>query len=310
MKTLTDALIMIVDDNPINLKLLASILSDLGCHFQLCLSASEALLALEQDVPDMAFLDVMMPETNGYELCLILRKHPKMTDAPIVFLTAKVDNEAIIKGFEVGGNDYITKPFNEAELRARLINQLTIKFTRDELLYEQRQMAIMMHQLEVAATVDHLTNLFNRRAMMAHLVAENGRCQRTGESFAVIMADIDFFKRVNDEYGHACGDMVLVEIAHVLQACLRSEDVVSRWGGEEFLILLPETDLKGAVYLAERIRMSVEALQINFHKTLISVTITLGVAVHHKHQTIDKTITCADDALYRGKAEGRNMVHI
>lgn len=308
MKSISDALVMIVDDNQTNLKLLANILSDMGCQFQLCQSAKEALLAVDQDIPDIVFLDVMMPEMNGYDLCILMRSNPKLADIPIIFLTAKVEHESIIKGFEVGGNDYITKPFNEAELKARLINQLSFKFTRDELINEQRQMAILMHDLEIAATVDHLTNLLNRRAMMAHLVAENGRSHRTGETFAVIMADVDLFKHINDDYGHACGDLVLVAIARVFQACLRTEDVVSRWGGEEFLILLPATDLNGAILLAERIRSSVEELKIDYQRTLISVTITLGVAVHNSHQTIDKTITCADKALYIGKREGRNQV--
>lgn len=310
MNTLSEALIMIVDDNPQNLKILAALLNHFACELQICSSGKEALAALEVEVPDLILLDVMMPELDGYAVCEQIRQERDWQEIPILFLTAKSDTEDILKGFQIGGNDYVTKPFNEAILMARIKNLLDAKKARDALKIANQEMRSLVAQLAEASATDPLTGLLNRRAMTDRLNEEIGRYARHGHSFALIMADIDFFKKVNDQYGHDGGDHVLKSIAQRLRMHLRQEDVLARWGGEEFLILLPESDLQGAMVLADRLRRAICEQPFHYNNFDFIVTMTFGLTPYAPSMSLDKNIIVADQALYIGKQRGRNQVYV
>lgn len=309
MNQLSDALIMIVDDNPQNLKILATLLETFNCELQICTNGKEALDAIQLDLPDLILLDVMMPDMDGYQVCTLIRQNSLWTDIPIIFLTAKSSSEDIITGFQAGGNDYITKPFNESELMMRVKSQLELKRTRDILKERNQEMAILIEKLAKASATDPLTGLFNRRAMSERLNEEISRFRRHMDSFVLIMADIDFFKRVNDTYGHDCGDEVLKAVSQRMTLHLRSVDSLSRWGGEEFLILLPSTDITGGRTLAERLRHSICDAPFTYNGSEFYVTLTLGIVAFKEGYTLDNAILLADQALYLGKKNGRNQVY-
>jgi len=325
-------LVLVVDDNPQNLKVLAAIIEECGGDSILAMSGKEALESALFDEPDLILLDVMMPEMDGFELCIKLKTEPrfsKFTNVPVIFITAKTESKDIIRGFEVGGVDYVTKPFVSEELKMRIRTHVNLYRTKKELKRlnsdyveaneelnrvngELRdvntKLSVAMEQLKVISITDSLTGLYNRRHAMTRMEEETVQRKRYGGHFSLILGDIDFFKRTNDTYGHDCGDIVLKRIADVLKENAREQDVLSRWGGEEFLILLPMTEMDGAVTLAERMRKAVEDELIEYKGDTIKITITLGVAEYNQGEQLDDVIKRADTALYLGKDEGRNRV--
>jgi diguanylate cyclase (GGDEF)-like protein len=316
------ALILIVDDNHLNLKILADLAEDEGHEAVLAVNGTDALDFVRQELPDIVLLDIMMPDIDGYEVCRRLKQKDMTKDIPVIFLTAKAETEDIVKGFEVGGVDYLTKPFNTLELKARLKTHLALKWARDDLKQYNKQLKKanefitrqndqlkqVMKALELASVTDSLTGLYNRRYITSKIEEEVSRFKRNRKSFSIVIGDIDFFKRVNDSYGHACGDYVLREVSQVLQQLIREQDFISRWGGEEFLIMLPETGLDGAAATAERLRSGIEQHKYRYQQAHLLITMTFGVSVYDEEKTVDKVILEADNALYQGKAEGRNRV--
>ncbi|HEY3426975.1 MAG TPA: diguanylate cyclase [Negativicutes bacterium] len=322
-------LIMIVDDNPYNLQIIAVLIENSGYESVLAQTGQQVFDFVSKEKPDLILLDIMMPEIDGYEVCRILQQDETTRQIPIIFLTAKVEAADIVKGLEAGAVDYITKPFNTIELQARIKTHLELKKVRDDLKQSNKQLQEvntalqaanqlitvknqmlkeMMEQLEYAAKVDALTGLFNRRYAVEKIEEEVARQQRNQKSFSFLMADIDFFKKVNDTYGHDGGDHVLKAISQMMQQTIREQDWLARWGGEEFLMLLPESDLAEAMLVAERIRQKIEENVIDYQKMKIAVTITLGVATYDGTEPVEQIIKKADNALYDGKASGRNCV--
>jgi diguanylate cyclase (GGDEF)-like protein len=322
-------LIMIVDDNPYNLQILAVLIENSGYESVLAQTGQQVFDFVSNEKPDLILLDIMMPEIDGYEVCRILQQDENTKQIPIIFLTAKVDAADIVKGLEAGAVDYITKPFNTIELQARIKTHLELKKVRDDLKQSNKQLQEVntalqvanqlitvknqmlkevMEQLEYAARVDALTGLFNRRYAVEKIEEEVARHQRNKKPFSFLMADIDFFKKVNDTYGHDGGDNVLKSVSHIMQQTIREQDWLARWGGEEFLLLLPETDLAEAMLVAERIRQKIETDVIDYQEMKILVTITLGVATYDGTEPVEQIIKQADNALYDGKANGRNRV--
>ncbi|MBC8014271.1 MAG: diguanylate cyclase [Sporomusaceae bacterium] len=316
--------VLIVDDNHDSLQILAEIVEKSGCQAVLAVDGEQALKYLELVKPDLILLDIVMPKMDGYEVCSRLKQDIDLRDIPVIFLTAKSEIEDIVKGFEVGGIDYVSKPFNMIELQARIKNHLVLKKCHDEIKVanaglrevnkeieiKNSELKQILEQLELTAKTDMLTGLYNRRHMVDEIKKEVAKCLRHTKSFSLIMADIDFFKRVNDTYGHNCGDYVLKLVAETLQFSIRKVDTVARWGGEEFLILLPETGEEGAELLAERIRKNVAEQAIHYNNALFNITITLGVAIFNSNEEVDEVIKRADKALYNGKEKGRNCVSI
>jgi len=301
--------VLIVDDNPQNLKVLGNVMknnTDYALAF--AMNGEEALEYMEKNTPDLVLLDVMMPGMDGFEVCSKLKKTKKGADVLVIFITAKTEPEDIVRGFEVGGVDYVTKPFNEAELLMRIRTHMELKKSRDMLEEKNKELTEAYAKIEYLALTDTLTGIPNRRNITNLLGKEISRCKRNGGTFSLIMCDIDFFKKVNDTYGHDTGDYVLQRISEMIQDYIRKQDVVARWGGEEFLIMLPETGVEDAENVAEKLRLAIEKEKLSFGGYDFKVTMTFGVAVYEDELGLEKSIKKADDALYKGKEMGRNMV--
>ncbi len=319
--------ILVVDDNPQNIQLVAGHLKERGYRIAFSQSGSDALDKVENTHFDLILLDIMMPEMDGLELCRRIKEKPEYREIPIIFLTAKTDKESIVHGFEVGAVDYVVKPFFGAELLARVHTHLKIKAFQEQLeeintemnreLLKSMELAedltktkeelqAVNRQLYERATKDPLTGLFNRRKMIDSLEYEKERTNRGESCYAIIICDIDHFKSVNDTYGHDCGDEILTQVASLFGETIRKQDQLARWGGEEFLILLPETGEEGALTLAEKIRRSIEEGEYSCPDHSIKLTMTFGIGVCEGEKDPDRCIKEADLALYHGKTGGRN----
>lgn len=252
---------------------------------------------------DIILCDLEMPRIDGFKFLSMLKSRPELQSVPVIILTGMNDRERKIKGLEQGASDYITKPFDNEEMIARVKVHLKIKKLQDELKHSNELL------LELSNT-DHLTRLFNRRYMMEALDKEVQRNIRKGGALSLIMLDIDHFKLVNDNHGHLQGDIVLQKVAQLLQKELRAYDCAARYGGEEFVAILPDSTLKESVAVANRIRIAVENTRFAEPLTELNLTVSLGVAcfTNDNSLTVDGFIKLADDALYRAKDKGRNRV--
>lgn len=309
--------IVIVDDLPDNLRLLSGILKEKGYRVRPASSGKRALATIRKERPELILLDIMMPEMDGYEVCRELKADNLTCDIPVIFLSALNEVFDKVKAFQAGGVDYICKPFQVEEVLVRVHTHLTIRTQQlvlgrqnQELKEKNRLITKQSEQLKQLACRDFLTGLSNRRDFLDKAGKEEGRFRRSGLTFSVLLLDIDRFKAVNDTYGHECGDQVLVHVAKRLDQVLRQQDTVARWGGEEFICLLPESELKGAVVVAEKIRQSFEEHEKRCGEVVVSITVTLGVCWYDGSCSLEETIRRADAALYKGKEKGRNRVEV
>jgi diguanylate cyclase (GGDEF)-like protein len=306
--------IMIVDDSRDNLELLSSILKKESYRTHAVSSGTEALTFAPKLRPDLILLDIMMPEIDGYEVCSQLKNSEKTKDIPVIFISSKNKPDDKILGFDAGAVDYITKPFHRAETLSRIRTHLALKEARDELQRANNEIAIQNKKLEMAyqelqtiARTDSLTQLSNRGDLYRHLEIEKSRFSRNQKAFSVVLCDIDNFKKINDTYGHDCGDYVLVQTAKLFKKHTRLQDIVGRWGGEEFLFILPETNLAGARIVAEKVREAVDYFPFIYDEKLLNVTITLGITIIDDTDiSMDEAVKQADEALYLGKMSGKN----
>lgn len=321
------ATVLVVDDNTENIKLAAHYLREEGYRIAFSTDGEKTLSMAGQTVYDLILMDVMMPDIDGYETCRRLKKIPEYRDVPVIFLTARTDKESIVQGFHAGGADYLTKPFHGEELVLRVQTHLELKRSRekleelnaelqkellsgikltDELNRSREELQRANKQLHEMATTDPLTGMMNRRRMLDFLEYEETRMKRHQTPYTLIMCDIDHFKSINDTYGHDAGDAVLRNVARLFQDSIRKQDKASRWGGEEFLLLLPETGSDGAFTLAEKLRSRVESMKTVFDDQELVQSMTFGIAVAQSDTDYDQLITRADAALYEGKNAGRN----
>jgi diguanylate cyclase (GGDEF)-like protein len=254
---------------------------------------------------DLVLCDVVMPGIDGFKFLSMKTARGEFDDVPVIMLTGEDDVKLKIKALEQGASDYITKPFNPGELIARVRVHYDIKRLQEELRISNRR-------LEELSNTDDLTKLYNRRYFMELMELEFQRAQRYESSLSFVMIDIDNFKNFNDTYGHLLGDRILYEVAQLLRETLRVHDIVGRYGGEEFGMLMPETDTSGALVVAERYRKSVEEFVLFEGDKELRITISLGVAgyPHTEIKTVDDLIRLADNALYKAKANGRNRVEV
>lgn len=293
-----DTTVLIIDDSKTVREVTLSLLKDEGMFtfYHDAASGKEGLEILKKHAVDVVLCDLMMPGMTGFEFLHILRSKAKYVDLPVIMLTGNENQKDKVCGLELGASDYVTKPFDAGELIARVKIQLKIKLLQD--------------RLKALVNIDPLTLLSNRRQLFDVLASELERSQRSGKPCSVVMIDIDRFKSVNDTYGHHLGDEVLVAVARELQERMRVYDLAARFGGEEFVLLLPETDMSQAVSIAERIRTSVEAMSFEGKLKPLMLTITAGVTTFPAPdlKSADDLIRVADQAIYRGKEAGRNRV--
>ena len=287
--------ILIVDDTAANIRVLAGILSK-EYEILIATSGKDALHLLETEKVDLILLDIMMPIMDGYEVCKTLKENSKTSKIPVIFVTALDSTDAEIKGLHLGAVDFITKPFNNIVVQARVRTHIK--------LYEQ---SILLEEL---AKKDGLTGIANRREYDERIAMEWSRAKRNTTELSLIMIDIDFFKKYNDRYGHGMGDICLRQVASAIEHMpRRPTDLFARYGGEEFVVLLPETSQENACLIAQNIKETIELLQIIHEESSVSnhVTISIGVAskkaIKGNFKTLEKA---SDDALYQAKEKGRN----
>lgn len=297
--------ILLVDDDADNINLLQDILKLKNYQIFTAHSGKDAFTKARELQPDLILLDIIMPGISGFGVCRQLKNDSHLKYIPIIFVSACRDIKDMVEGFRLGGVDYITKPFNKEEVLARVKTHLQLK-----LLLEEKTKLIK--KLDQTSRTDSLTGLSNRRDLFEKLNYEAKRFERNQNPFSIILADIDNFKAINDAYGHGGGDFLLVEMAGILAGNSREQDIVSRWGGEEFLILLPETDASGARYLAEKYREKIESHKFCFDENQILVTMSFGVNMvfskNDSNDLIQAVIKRADNCLYEAKRNGKNQV--
>jgi diguanylate cyclase (GGDEF)-like protein len=299
-RLLSKSKILVVDDQPANIEVLAEILK-IEYDVRIASNGYKALqIAREQELPDLILLDVMMPRLDGFEVCKRLKNNEATRHIPIIFVTARSDASYEELGLNIGAIDYISKPFNIPVVKARVRNHIQLKKRAD--------------LLDELASIDPLTHLPNRRLFEQTLHNEWKRAKRDGTSLSLLMIDIDNFKKYNDHYGHGAGDVCLQQVASAMESCrTRASDMVARIGGEEFIAILPNTDINGAGIAGERLRQAVATLEIpHMHSTVVPIiSISIGCATSHPSINDSDTNTLinkADSQLYKAKKQGRNRV--
>lgn len=298
--------VLIAEDDQVSRMKLENLLSKWDYTVLSCLDGNEAWDHIQQEsCPSLLVLDWMMPGPDGPELCRRVRAMNREPYTYILLLTSRNDKEDVVLGIEAGADDFLTKPFYPHELKVRLRAGARIVELNNKLI-EAR------NALREQATHDSLTGLWNRPAIMERLTAEMERSRRWNREHCLVMLDIDHFKRINDTLGHRAGDQVLREFADRLRRALRPYDMLGRYGGEEFLIVISDSDRDGTRQQAERLRHCLEAQPILTDGGPVQVTASFGVgtAMAGSHPSLAGLINAADKALYQAKANGRNRVEV
>ena len=298
---MTPIVVLLVEDSAAIRALVRRMLVAGGHTVVEAAGGAAALTVCREQQPDVVLLDVEMPEMSGWDVLAAMKADPDLRDIPVVFLTGRSDTTDMVDGLRLGAHDYLRKPCEPTELLARVQAAARVKRLQDEL--RQRN-----QDLDRISRTDALTGLRNRRHVEEYLAKLTSLARRHLEPIAVLVIDIDHFKSVNDEHGHDAGDAVLREVAGRLQDSVRLEDMVGRWGGEEFLVVLPNTADRGAAELAERLRQVVAATPCRLADgDAVQVTISVGGAA----SLIDdagRLVRSADAAMYEAKQAGRNRV--
>lgn len=281
--------ILVVDDTKENLDIIIEILSEYDVIPST--NGADAIDILESEDVSLILLDIMMPDLDGFEVCKIIKSNPKIKNIPIIFLTAKSDEESIECAYDIGGVDYVTKPFKPKELLVRIKTQLRLKSIIDE--------------LENLASLDYLTQIYNRRKFFNL----GNEVFKKNQNITLVMADIDKFKSINDTYGHNVGDIVIKSFAKFLKDILDRESIFARLGGEEFAILYINANQDYVISQIESIRDAIEQLDIFVNSQKINFTVSFGIASKNENiKTLDSLIIQADNNLYSAKNSGRNRV--
>ena len=297
--------IIAVDDEIIILSIIKMLLDSNEFEITTSTSGRECLELMNHNEYDLALLDVIMPEMNGHELCRNILKQNR--DIIVIFLTGATGDDILKRSFEVGGFDYIEKPVHKLELIARINNAMRVKRAELQL---KRTLEILEEKnaiLNKLVVIDSLTQLFNHKHIVDILAKRYDEAKRYNQPLSVIMFDIDFFKQVNDNFGHIFGDTVLMKVADVLKNSVRKVDFSGRYGGEEFLLILPNTVLESAAYVADFLRHRISELQFKEHPEL-KLTISAGVAFIEGKKDFIEMISHADKLLYKAKENGRNKI--
>jgi two-component system, cell cycle response regulator len=296
--------ILIAEDDPVTRKLLEAHLAKWGHEVVVCSDGAQAWQVLSgEDPPELVVLDWMMPEMDGVTLCGEIRKLEQHPYTYIILLTSKSLKEDVVAGLEAGADDYIIKPFDVHELKVRIRAGTRIVRLQEDLISALRAS-------EFQASHDALTGLWNRRAILEKIQQELERSGRNGTNLGLVIADADYFKKVNDNYGHLAGDAVLRELAKRIDSSLRSYDSVGRYGGEEFIILIPGCNGPEAAELAERLRASIADLPVRADEGEFHCTMSFGATALDGREDLDlnSLIREADEALLLAKNSGRNHV--
>lgn len=305
--------ILIVDDQPSNLSTLDSLFEQTGEDYEIlqALNGESALRIAEAERPDLAIIDWDMPGMSGIELTRALKSRPETEDIMVIMCSGvMMTAQHLQTALEAGASDYVRKPVDEVELQARTRSMIKLGESYKTIKKQHRELQDSFAQMEVLAKTGPLTKLANRRAFLERSETIWQVANRSERPFGLLLADLDHFKRVNDQYGHASGDRLLQQVAARLTSSVRAQDVVGRWGGEEFIVLLPETDLAGSLNLAEKIRLNIETTAFDLQEMTLKASLSIGVSHYEKGLSLEKCIQHADEALYQSKESGRNRVTV
>ena len=285
-----DAQILIVDDNPHNLKVLGEMLSTRGYRLIAAQNGIKALSLLEKKKPDLILLDIMMPNINGIEVCRQLKQQEATRHIPVIFITALADTQHKLEAFEAGGVDYITKPFVEEEVLARVNVHLALKQA--------------LTNLKILTTTDSMTGVFNRRFAYEILTKQIAIAKREKSSFVLCYIDIDNLKKINDIHGHNAGDTLINTIANSLKETVRASDYIFRVGGDEFLLLFPNAELRASEVLIKRLRKLLNRQKIED----MPIDFSFGFSEYHSGDNIslETLIKIADNEMYDSKLEKKS----
>lgn len=297
--------ILIAEDDVITSRILESNLKNWDYEVILAKSGKEAWEALQDGAIRLAILDWMMPKMDGTEICQKIRRRRKYKYTYLILLSAKDRKQDIIAGLSSGADDYMTKPVNFLELKARLQTGRRIIDLEDKLLFVQ-------NQLKDIASRDSLTKLWNREEIFKFLEEEVERGGREKRPLGAVMIDIDNFKKINDIHGHDTGDRVLLQVSSRIKKKVRKSDKIGRYGGDEIFIVLPNCGIQEVKKIAERLCGAISRRGIKTSSGSLAVTISAGCASspHHPHLKAEQLLKAADEALYRAKSKGRNCVFV
>ena len=304
--------ILLIEDNPLQAKETRDVLEKAGYHVEVAETGAKGFKMAKTRKTDLILLDIILPDFTGTQICQWLRKDEATRSIPLIMLTAKSSIEDRVEGLQMGADDYLLKPWEPLELLARIKVCLRTKTLQDELQIKNNQLEDLLKEVEKKAITDPLTGLFNRRYFNDALDMELSRSLRYSEPLTCMMLDIDFFKSINDNYGHQVGDTVLSDIGKILKESVRMIEVASRYGGEEFMLLFPKTPIKESLKPAKRILEGIETHNFEGVPKDRIITISIGVAglpdpLIHSRATLVK---CADHALYQAKRGGRNRIEV
>lgn len=296
-----DRNILVVDDDADSRHILKNFLLASGYTVDVATSGEQAIEKMKSSSPHIVLLDINMPGISGFETLNFLRK--KDDYVAVIFISANTKNEDVIRGLDAGADDYIRKPFDIKEVLSRVRAKLRIKDLHDQLKTANKKLAGLVD-------IDDLTGLFNMRSIYEKIDREITRCLRFGRPMALVMMDMDFFKKVNDNHDHLFGSFVLSEIGHIIRNNIRKVDFAARYGGDEFLVVLTETTRDGAQLFCERLRQTIEGHEFTNGPHQERLTSSIGVAVLSPSVTIDARtlVRKADEMLYASKETGRNKV--
>lgn len=300
MYTIDQMKILIADTAGDTKRVLKKIFGDEGYECVFIENSKEIIDKVYSDLPDIIILDIKLSQPTGLKILERLKSAPSTRDIPVILIATRKAQRTLKKGYELGAYDYVSKPYFREEVLARIGN---IIYIREK-----------MKELDMLIVRDYLTGLYNRKFFMERLQEELSWSTKYKEPFSIIMLDIDHFKKINDTYGHSCGDEILKQLAHVLLSVLKPQDLVARYGGEEFIILSSNTDSDNAMLIAENLRTSVQNghFSCGNDKIKLPVSISVGVTTLAESigQSLDDLLWQADSALYTAKREGRNRVVI
>ncbi|MFY9269579.1 MAG: diguanylate cyclase [Candidatus Manganitrophaceae bacterium] len=302
------AKILIIDDSAFEGKQLKASLEKSGHEIQIAETGMQGMKMTKMEHPDLILLDLVLPDISGREVCRWVKMTQETRTIPIIILTSRTDVKERVAGLDEGANDYVTKPFDDAELKARIGAVLREKTLRDKLEIKNREYEELMRKFERLAITDPVTELFNRRRFEEVVAHEFERFRRYQTPFTCMMIDVDHFKQINDTYGHDVGDLVLRAVAKEIQRQIRGVDTVARYGGDEFAVILTQQKGEEVLKVAERILKNVQLLRLKEIKNGEKVSLSIGIASlpDSDFKEMDQIVQSADYALYKAKKRGRN----
>lgn len=296
--------ILVIDDSEFICAVIRNVFADDDINVLTAGTATKGIETVLVKCPDLILMDVALPDMDGFKACTILKSNQKSAEIPVIFITGHSDSNDTLRGFEAGAVDYISKPFNTTELKARVKSHIKIKLMSDDLKLLNESLVTALNENQRLAQIDPLTGLYNRRYGYDYM--EKHLLKRTRKSSVLLMGDIDSFKSVNDRYGHLMGDNVLIAFFKAIQEMIAEKGIACRWGGEEVLIILHDLTLSDATAYGSEICKALHSIPFQSDNDSFFCSITFGAAAFDYEKSIEHSVNLADKALYRGKKQGKN----